>query len=637
MIFKNKLFLPLLTISLILLIGSISYSNSFDVPFLFDDESSITENPGIRDLKNFFTSTGGGDIHPRRFVGYLSFALNYRIGGLETTGYHVVNLAIHLINALLVSGLLCLTFRTPRLAGSRLARRSGAVALFSGLLFATHPVQTQAVTYIVQRLTSLTTLFYLLSVVQYVQARLYLERRANEQEPITTELVGQKTEIRGQRVPAVLLMVGAVVSAILAMKTKEIAFTLPLAMLLYEASFFEGKWKRRLLYLMPLLVTAPIVPLSVLTEGDSSGALLSDVIEKMPPDTLLSRWDYMLTQFRVIVTYIRLLFLPINQNLDYEYPIFTSFFTPQVFISFLLLATLLLLAFFLIGFKYNIPGHGFTSTPGPQPSVGGIDPAAHLIGFGILWFFLALSVESSVIPITDVIFEHRLYLPSVGAAAAFAAAFVLIFDKYPGAHRTTLSFMVAALIILGLSVATFKRNTVWRDGITLWEDAVRKSPGKVRPYNNLGAALVDANRPIEAFPVLLRAIEIKPSHVDAWYNLGRAYILTDQNTKAVQMLREATRLKPDYYNAYVNLAAALIRGRRFQEAATLLEQHLDHLVQRADARFNLGVAYAYLGNLEGARGELEAVVRLDPRLAPHLSDLLRRPGVESSSRGNHKN
>jgi len=182
------------------------------------------------------------------------------------------------------------------------------------------------------------------------------------------------------------------------------------------------------------------------------------------------------------------------------------------------------------------------------------------------------------------------------------------------------------MIVLVLGVGTYKRNEVWRDPVTLWQDVAEKSPRKVRPYNNLGAALNDAGRPMDAIRVLSQAIRIRPDHPEAYYNLGRSFLLIGRNAEAVQMLQEAISLKPDYDNAFVNLAAALNRSGRFLETVTILEQRLARLSERADARFNLGVAYAYLGNLPAARRELAAVARLDARLAQTLGGLLPGPG-----------
>ena len=168
-------------IIIICLLGVIIYSNTFNVPFHFDDHSNIVENYTLRDLSNFWPPTGS------RWFGFLTFVLNYHFGGLNTIGYHVVNLTIHILNAILVYWFVVLTFKTPFSKVSVVSVSVGNqpnqfnlptfqpfnyLPLFIALLFVSHPVQTQAVTYIVQRFTSLATFFYLLSLVMYIKFRL---------------------------------------------------------------------------------------------------------------------------------------------------------------------------------------------------------------------------------------------------------------------------------------------------------------------------------------------------------------------------------------------------------------------------------------------------------------------------------
>lgn len=603
---------------LILLAGIIVYANTFQVPFILDDNLLIEKNDVIRNLSNFFTNSSGYASSPARFFGVLTFALNYHFSGLEVMSYHVINLLIHLATALLVYALLRLTFRTPYFQdqgeGQTIQPATGDacvaptfygavtfIPLFAALLFVVHPVQTQAVTYIVQRLASLATMFYLLSLVLYVQARLI------------------KPEIR--RSLPIFLLAGSVLAAVLAMKSKEIAFTLPLAILLFELLFFKGAWARRLLYLLPLLATLPIVPQSVLTSGDLTDNLLADVGDQLRASTDMSRSDYLFTQFRVIVTYLRLLLLPINQNLDYDYPISTTFFTAPVFLSFLLLVALFALAIYLCGFKFQVFGF-------KKPASRVTSPESRLIAFGILWFFLALSVESSLIPIVDVIFEHRLYLPNVGAATAFATGFFLVSRKIFRARANTLTVLVATIILISLATATVQRNLVWGDEVGLWKDVVRKSPQKPRPYNNLGNALNKADKPWEAISYLMEALALVPYYPEANYNLGRSYLLVDQTALAIPFFQKAIRIKPELNGAYSDLAAALNNEGRYQEAATLLEKNLGRISEIPEAHFNLGVAYLYLADEPAVRRVLATLAGLDPKLASRLASL-QRSGLKS--------
>ena len=588
---------------LILLLGVLAYSNSFGVPFVLDDFESITRNESIRDLGNFLPGGSGYDFHPRRWVGYFSFALNHHFGGLNVFGYHLVNLFIHLATALLVYALTRLSFRTPVLAASRLAPRAGSLALLAALLFVVHPVQTQAVTYVVQRLTSLCTLFYLLALVLYLAARLHSEKNLADKD-------GQGIRAWGDR-KTFFLLGTACVTAVLAMFTKEIAFTLPLAAALYEWSFFRGPWRRRLTFLAPLLPTLAIIPLFVALgrELGSDGTFQQTLVD-------IPRRHYLFTQFPVILTYLRLLILPIHQNLDYDFPVYTRFFAPQVILSFLLLAAGIAVALRL-----------FAAT-----RRGAVDPAVRLATFGIVWFFLTLSVESSLVPLADVIFEHRLYLPSVGAFTAFAVAIFLLREKLPNTLPGRLPLLAGAVVILVLTAASWQRNRDWRSEVSIWQDTVGKSPNKSRPWYNLGTHLTDAGRPAEAIPALARAVTLDPRYAEAWHNLGRSYLLSNQAVKAVVPLRTAVSLKPEMDNAVVNLAVALLQTGDPRGALPLLEKTRQRFPEWPEVRLNLGIAYLGIGQTASARRELAALQRIAPALARELAEMIARTESRLQSR-----
>lgn len=600
---------------LILLVGALAYSNSFKAPFLLDDLTSIVYNSSIHDIGNFAPGGSGYDFMPRRWIGYFTLAVNYQFGGLSVWGYHLVNLLIHLATASLVYALVILSFRTPHLAGTKIARQDGAIALLAALLFVAHPVQTQAVTYIVQRLSSLATFFYLASLVFYLSARLQTEKRlASVVLPQTATARKKALRKNPQAEPGEwqtgLLLTAAVATAVLAMYTKEIAFTLPLALVLYEWCFFRGDWPRRLLFLLPLLATLLIIPTGILTGADGSPG--SAIGEQLRAHSEIGRLDYLITQFRVLVTYLRLLVLPINQNLDYDYPLFTSLFNLEILGSLLFLSLLLVLAAFLHARSHR--GAGVDELPSSAYS----EPTLRLVSFGIFWFFLTLTVESSLIPIRDLIFEHRLYLPMVGVTIAVAVLVGLASEKSAAFFSGRLPLFLAALIVVGLASATWQRNQVWRSTLTIWEDTVRKSPNKERPWYNLGSLYDDAGQYDKAIQALVRAISLDPKHGEAWHNLGRTYMVIGQNQQAVNVLRHAVRLNPRMENAIVNLAVALLRVDQPQEAVGLLESCLPSLAGWSAVRINLGVAYLGVGNLAGAQRELAALELIDPQQAVEL-------------------
>jgi tetratricopeptide (TPR) repeat protein len=578
---------------LIMAAGLVAYCNSFHVPFVFDDMNSIVENPLVKEL-TFYMHPSAAKEFPlyaafkSRFTGYLSFALNYRLNGLDVTGYHIFNLAVHIGNALLLYCLVHLTFRTPYFVNrqqSETGRYGSMIALFSALLFVVHPIQTQAVTYIVQRLASLATFFYLLSLLLYIKSRLA---------QVNTERFFSASGI------AFYLL--ALLSAIVAMKTKETAFTLPVIIVLYEFMFIEGKIGRRLLWLTPLLLTMCIIPFTLTNIDKPLGDIISDVGEATRLQTAISRWGYLFTQFRVIVTYLRLLLLPINQNLDYDYPIYHTLFNWEVMASLLLILSLLALAVYLfLQSRHNISKAKLRH------------PALRLTAFGILWFFITLSIESGFIPIIDVIFEHRVYLPSVGFFIALTSAIGLVGawwgNRMAYAGKALVYVMLAAVIIL--SAATYARNGVWQEDISLWEDASNKSPGKIRPLNNLGNTYFDRGNLGQAMVLYQRALKIEPYHT-TWYNISNVYRKTGLIDMAIDALNHAITLNPWNSTYYVNLGNTQSLVGKNKEAIESYKSALSVNPNDAKANYNLANTLEETGNLNAAVHYYGEALRIQP-------------------------
>jgi tetratricopeptide (TPR) repeat protein len=365
----------------------------------------------------------------------------------------------------------------------------------------------------------------------YIKGRLTMEKTGDDMQ--------KPTELSASTLPLSITFYSlSLVFAALAMMTKEIAFTLPVMILLYEVAFFRSSLRRRLLFLIPIALILIIVFIGVFVSDKSLEDMLSDAGEIARVQTHMSRWDYLNTQMRVITTYIRLIFLPVNQNFDYDYPIEHSFFTLPVFFSFLFLLALFGLALYLFS-------------------------RSRFIAFGILWFFITLSVESSIIPIIDVIFEHRVYLPSIGLLTGITTGVFIVSHRLK-MERIGLSVLV--LVVLILSGATYARNTVWMSKVSLWEDVVSKSPDKARPRNNLGVFYYEAGYLDKAGREFQAALKINPGYPDAHYNLGNIHLASGRIDEALREFQTAVKLKPDYADAHNNLGTLYARRGNFEEA-----------------------------------------------------------------------
>jgi Flp pilus assembly protein TadD len=571
----------LLHLALIILLGLLAYSNTFNVPFQFDDKVYIENNilftsPGeICSPLSTASSLPEGNIKIivfTRYLGHLSFAINYWLGGFEPMGYHATNLAIHIINALLVYWLVVLTFGMPFMKGSRLTDYAGYIALFSGLLFVSHPVQTEAVTYITQRFTSLCAMFYFLSLTLYIKARL----------------------AEGKKSHAFYWL--SFISALMAMFTKEIAFTLPVAIALYEFMFFGSGLKGSVKRLLPYLLLMPIIPFLVLSNSEMNpGRPLVDIIARAITAQLeITSWEYFLTQLRIMPTYLRLTVLPINQNLDYDYPVYNTFLNANVLLSFVFLA--------------GIAGLGAVLVRRSART----EPVLRLVSFGIFWFFITLSVESSFIVLDDLIFEHRLYLPNAGIIVAAVTAVTHLIEKSSGRKTLAAAMVCAALLPVLLGSATYARNSVWESNKSIWEDVVRKAPDKWRGHNNLGNQYQEAGLLEKAIGQYKEAIRLDPENASSYYNLGNSYKRLGLDDLALEQYLLALKREPNQVKVYNNMGNIYLGRGLYDKAIEQYSQAIRRKPDYAEAHYNIGIAHYYKGTLDKAVEHYVAALEISP-------------------------
>ncbi|MFH1277721.1 MAG: tetratricopeptide repeat protein [Candidatus Eisenbacteria bacterium] len=490
---------------LLLLLPFLFYFPSIGGEWVYDDHPAIEANRGLDDLG----ARAGEALLGRRTLTDFTFALNRSAGGLDPLGYRLGNVALHGANAGLLFLLGLGLFR--RLGGED---RPLAAAWGAALLFAAHPLLSQAVAYTAQRYTSLATFFYLLACVLYLRAR-------------------ERSSLRAG--------LFAFIAAYLAMRSKEIAFTLPFAILFLEAYLFRGR-ERRLRFALPFLVLLPLIPLALLLGTEGVGRTLPAerlAAFREAPD--LSRDSYLATEFGVILRYLRLLFWPSGLTADHDVAIVAGLGDSRALLP---LAGILALLAGAWAVRRRFPA----------------------LLFGLVWFLLTLAVESSIVPIRDVMMEHRAYLPSVGIFLAAGAAL---------ARAGRRSGVLLAALVLLLGVLTFERSRTWARSIDLWEDAARQAPRLVRPDVNLGLAYRAAGRNAEAAACYEKALRKDPSLVEAWYGLGVALGAMGRDVEALEAFERAREIAPDYGPAYDGAADLLAATGLGAEADSLLRLGLE--------------------------------------------------------------
>jgi len=572
----------LLAAAVIVAVALAAYWNSFQGAFLFDDEHTITANENIRRLWPPWQAMLDPQQGNRPVVA-LTLAANYALGGLDVRGYHTVNLAVHLLAALVLFGLVRRTLLLDRLK-DRFATAAFPLALTVAVLWLVHPLQTESVTYVIQRAESMAGLALL--------ATLYFALRGT-------------TSARAGRWYA-----AAVAACAAGMGTKETMLIAPLVVFLYDrvlvAQSFSEVFRRRRGLNAGLAATWGVFALiaAVVMPG-MSGA---EVRGAASPGT------YALTQLEVVAHYLRLAFWPDRLCFHYEWPMARSL--ADVWPGALLMAGLVVAT--LLALWRRAP-----------------------LGFTGLWFFVTLAPTSSIWPVEDPVFEHRMYLPLAGVVAAVVlSAYALgrwaLARLVPGdAARRRLGWMLgiaaAGALAAGLVTLTVRRNEDYHSAIRMWSDVVGKCPTNPLARNNLGSALVADGRRAEALPHFAEAVRLNPRFANARNNLGVALAQDGRLEEAVRHLSQAAQLDSDNASTRGNLARALRllawqlatspdAARRDGARAVTLARQACRLTGDADPRAldALAASYAETGRFDLARQAAEKALELTRRTGTRL-------------------
>jgi tetratricopeptide (TPR) repeat protein len=532
---------------LILLLGFLAYSNTFNSPFQFDDTLIVPQNPEIKDISNIpsFFAGKSGPFASRPLM-LATLALNYRFGGLDTTGYHAVNLALHIVNAILLYFLILLT-------GKHLGYKdedARLASVVSALLFTLHPLQTEGVTYITSRSMLFSATFYLLGTMLFLKA-------------VTSE------SKRG------LYIAGLFVASLLGMGSRENFATFPIMLMLYDLLFISKLKPKEALkhwraYLPAILSLAYLGHLIVNNTYDKPVDYPGEGIPHL---------TYALTQFKVHWTYLRLFVLPVNQTVDYDYPLAGTLFELPALLS-------------ALGYAGLCAGILFLARRRP------------VVSFSIVWYLLILAPISFGVAVLnlrlgDVLLEHRVYLPNAGLFALAGAGAVYISRRLTSYGREILTASLVLLLLVPLTL-TYSRNVEWRSEISLWSDAIEKAPEKARGYNNIAMAYQGLGMSEEALKNFKLAVEREPNYPLAFYNMGSIYGKLGMLDEAEESLLEAVKLRPNYGHAYNNLGNVYLLKGDLEKAREHFNISIHYRPDNYEARVNLALVYRQMGEHEKA-------------------------------------
>lgn len=531
-----------------------SYANSLRAPYLFDDEYFFERDVTYRSVERALASST-----PRR-LGVLTFALDYRVHRLSPIGCHLLNVTIHATAGLLLLGLVRRTLNGSDVP-SYLSERANTLAVIVAAVWLVHPLQTSAVTYVIQRFESLMGLWFLLAL--YALARGATSPRAT------------------------LWYLLALCADWLGVQTKEVSAVLPVVALAYDRIFLSRDWREMLR--RRGWVHAGFVACSVWMVYEIRWAFNPNQPSSAGLGTPgVTPWEYLGSQGGVILHYLRLSFWPDRLCLDYRWPVArtaAAIYVPGAIILGLLILTL--------GALWRRPKVGFLG----------------------LAFFVILAPTSSLMPIIDLAFEHRMYLPLAGVIGFVVVAGAWLVERasrsWPAASVAGMT--CGAIVVTLLAARTVVRNADYADAIRMWQSNVAARPTNSRAVAQLGFALLERGRVVEAERQFLRAAELQPRAYWTLMGLGRVRFKQERYDEAADFFQEARLLTTTHSIACEYLARIEERREQWSRAAELYREAVT-----ADPNYEslrLGLARVCLKSGDSAAGAdaLRGALERNPR------------------------
>ncbi len=497
------------------------YHRTFSYPFQFDGAAKVQANESYHSLgwEHFPTRT-------RSLVG-ITWRLNYLVDGGTLVGYHTVNIAIHIAASLLLFGFIQQTLRLPKSA----ARYRDHATLLAGavaILWAVHPLQTQSVTYIVQRYESLMGMFFLLSLFCFVQG--FMSKHH------------------------VAWYIGSIAACAASVLCKEVAVAIPLVLLWYDRAFLAESWQELIRHRWPvylglfaswlILAQLAMVPIENYNEHGTVLVHEVDFTADEPIRTVIGPKEYLYSQAHAIPFYVQLAILPMGQSLDHAWRA-TYSLGEAIWPGILVVAALMLTVWCI----FRAPRWSF---------VGGC-------------FFLILAPTSSILPIQDIVFEHRMYLPLASVLT------LVVFAIHEGLRRTASTqsndssqlsasqgmVVVLMVLVVAYGSVSIARNEVYRDDESMWKDVITKNPNNPRAYHGLAHAYMSRGDWANAILNLEKTIELHPEYqFKEGYGMrfktgAKKAIKLGDAQMAVRLLDLTIKMNPQDAEAYYLMAKIL--------------------------------------------------------------------------------
>ena len=556
----NSAMIKIYSCLLIIMFGAMAYSSSLNAPFYLDDYDNIINNIDIKitimNMKSLANVSAKSHI-PTRPVAYISFAINHYFNNDSVVPYHIVNIAIHLLSGIFLYLVLLNTLNM--FSENYNEEDKYLIAFFGALLWLLHPLHTQSVTYIVQRMNSMSAMFFLVSLYAYIEARKISNRKYK-----------------------ILLFTASVLSWLLALGSKENAITLPMFILLYEWFFFQNRSWQWIKKQLPFLLLGVFLGLTLVFVYLGSNPL--DAIQHAYGGRNFTMVERVLTQPRVVFYYLGFLVFPLPSrlSLEHDFLISKSLIDP-ITTLFSISGILVLVVIGLLSSKNH-----------------------RILSYAILWFIGNLVLESSVIGL-EIIFEHRTYLPTMMLFVLLPMIILAVF------RSRKISVSILVLVSIFFAVFTCQRNAVWNNPDQFWQGMVRAAPNNFRVFNNYSDYLYSNGRYGKSITAAKQALKLSPDSVVPFINIGNSYSAQGNIYKAIETFEQVIRQHPRYVRALVNLGSMYGRLGMSSAAINMFERALQASKKKIPGvYFNLGLAYQEQGYNKKALVAFQKELEMNP-------------------------
>lgn len=554
----------------LLIISSISfliYLNHFQNEFVYDDAITIQRNSDIKHIKKAFSSITHFNTRP---VIQISYAIDYHFSHLKSLGYHITNIFFHFGTTLLLYWMVF----------SLSEKKTYSLPFISAFIFALHPLNTESVGYLSSRASIFLTFFYLLSICFFIQGMKFLDKKTF--------------------FTSFFFFFGTILFFIIGWLSKTNIATLPLVLIGIHYFFYSscrslGDYTKKNKAFLLVIGLVGIAAIFYGAQVPNTGA------------DKYSSFLYFASQMNAIpLYYFRLFLFPFNLNIDPDFPVFNSSGIERNLISFAIIGFFIYL---LIQFKKKSSD----------------DFRKKWLSFGLFWFIITLLPTSGLIPLNELVSEHRVYLPAVGLSLFFSVLLLtamrntkcfLKFGKY-GVIRNLPIF----LIIVFFCFNVMNRNFKWKNDERIWTDALKKSPLKARPHNEVGLVLFSKNQFNKAEGFFNKALELNPQYGHTQVNLGNLYSGQGKLEEAILRYKTAIKLNRASYFAQIGLGNVFVQKGQLQDAQTQYKMAVSLKPDHPLARYNLGRVYELLNKKENALTYYKSAINIDPDFFLALNNL----------------